>query len=391
MEEKRQNELREFYHRQLLEDIIPFWMKYSLDRQYGGYFTCLDRDGSVYNTDKYAWLQGRQIWMFSKLYNEMEPRPEWLEVATLGVNFICEHGFDRRGRMYFAFTRDGRPLYKPWDIFSETFAIIGLAEYSRATGDVGILKRAQKLYWNVIRRVKRGDLSTHTVPKTREVETLAIPMILLVTTQELEQVSPAPRFSDIIDNCLQKILYLHACDEKKALFENIAPDGSRLDSPRGRCISPGHAIESVWFILREGKQRNDRKIIDRALQILDWSLEWGWDREYGGLFYFVDSEGKPPEQLEWDMKLWWPHTEVLYALLLAYHLSGEKVYWDWYEKVHEWTFNHFPDPQYGEWFGYLHRDGTSALYLKGSMWKGCFHLPRSLFLGMKILEKIEKA
>jgi len=118
MKKNQLAELCELYRRQLLEDVIPFWMKYSLDRKYGGYFTCLDRDGSVY-TDKYAWLQGRQVWMFSKLYNELEPRPEWLEVATLGVNFICEHGFDRRGRMYFAFTRDGRPLYKPWNIFSE--------------------------------------------------------------------------------------------------------------------------------------------------------------------------------------------------------------------------------------------------------------------------------
>ena len=389
MEKERLNELRELYHRQLLEDVIPFWMKYSLDKEYGGYFTCLDRDGSLYNTDKYAWLQGRQVWMFSKLYNELEPRPEWLEVAISGVEFIVEHGFDPKGQMYFSFTRDGRPLCKPWNIFTETFGIIGLAEYAKATEDEDILKRAQRLYWNVVERIERGDLSTYTVPETRKIESLAIPMILLTTTQDLDQVAPDPRFAEIIDDCLERILYRHACDEKKALFENIASDGSSLESPQGRCIDPGHAIEAVWFVLREGKRRNDRKIIDRALQILDWSLQWGWDPEYGGLLYFVDSEGKPPEQLEWDMKLWWPHTEALYALLLAYHLSGKKTYWDWYEKLHEWTFSHFPDPQYGEWFGYLHRDGTPALYLKGSMWKGCFHLPRSLFLGLKILEKMQ--
>jgi N-acylglucosamine 2-epimerase len=389
MEKERLNKLPELYRRQLLNDVIPFWMRYSLDKEYGGYFTCLDRDGSVYNTDKYAWLQGRQVWIFSKLYNELEPRPEWLELATSGVKFIIEHGFDPKGQMYFSLTRDGRPLCKPWNIFTETFGIIGLAEYAKATGDEDILKRAQRLYWDVVGRIERGELSTYTVPETRKIESLAIPMILLTTTQDLDQVAPDPRFAEIIDDCLERILHRHACDEKKALFENVSPEGSRLDSPQGRCILPGHAIESAWFILREGKRRNNRKIIDRALQILDWSLQWGWDPEYGGLLYFVDSEGKPPEQLEWDMKLWWPHTEALYALLLAYHLSGKKTYWDWYEKMHEWTFSHFPDSQYGEWFGYLHRDGTPALYLKGSMWKGCFHLPRSLLLGLKILEKMQ--
>jgi len=383
--------LIKLYRKQLLEDVVPFWMKYSLDRENGGYYTCLDRDGSIYDKDKYVWPQAREIWMFSKLYDELEKIPEWLEAAKLGVNFLRKYFFDSEGRMYFSVTCDGKPLYKPWSIFSETFAIIGMAEYAKASGDEDVLKMAQNIYWNVIKWVNTpGYLSSYTYPKTRKVESHAIPMILLATTQELSHIVKDVRFSKIIDECLNKILYRHTKDKEKALFENISADGSRLDSPQGRCINPGHAIESTWFILREGQNRGDNKIIQRALKILDWSLDWGWDKEFGGLFYFVDSEGKPPEQLEWDMKLWWPHTEALYALLLAYHLSGKQNYLSWYKKIHEWTFTHFPDSQYGEWFGYLNREGKPSLYLKGSMWKGFFHLPRALLFNLKILEKILK-
>jgi len=382
--------LLNLYRKQLLEDIIPFWMKYSLDKKNGGYYTCLDRDGSIYDRDKYAWMQAREIWMFSKLYNELEKVPEWLEAAKSGVKFLCKYFFNSEGRMYFAVTYDGKPLYKPWSIFSETFAIIGLAEYAKASGDEDALKMAQDIYGKVIKWVNTpGYLSSHTYPKTRKVESHAIPMILLLTTQELSHIVGDSRFNKIIDECLDKILYRHTKDKEKALFENISPERERLDSPQGRCINPGHAIESAWVILQEGQKRNDKRIIERALKILDWSLQWGWDKEFGGLFYFVDSEGKPPEQLEWDMKLWWPHTEALYALLLAFYLSGKQNYLTWYKRVHDWTFNHFPDPDYGEWFGYLNREGRPSLYLKGSKWKGFFHLPRALLFSLKLLEKMK--
>jgi len=202
----------------------------------------------------------------------------------------------------------------------------------------------------------------------------------------MREVDDNPIYSEVIDQSLYEILNYHVKPEEKALFETVGPNGERLDSPEGRCINPGHAIESSWFIMEEGRRRHDHPLIQQALQVLEWSLELGWDREYGGLLYFVDIEGRPPEQLEHDMKLWWPHTETLYALLLAYYLTGEEKYAEWYEKVHAWAFSHFPDPEYGEWFGYLHRDGSLSLDLKGSMWKGPFHLPRAQLLCWKLLK-----
>jgi len=388
---KNFRELEPFYRDQLLDDVIPFWLKHSLDREFGGYLTHLDRDGSIYGTDKYMWVQGRETWLFAKLYNTVEKREEWLQSAKIGADFIKKYAFDSNERVYFRVSREGKPIHKPWSIFSETFIIIGLAQFAKASGDEEALNLSIKTFWNVVSWLKDPKmLSTNIYAENYPIKTHAIPMIMIATTQEMREVVDDERFDEIIAQNLNEILHVHAKDEVGALLETVGKNGEIIDSPEGRCVNPGHAIESVWFCLREAVKRGDRKITERALQILNWSLERGWDKKYGGILYFVDIKGKPPEQLEWDMKLWWPHTEALYALLLAYYISREKKYLDWYEKIHTYTFNHFPDPKFGEWFGYLHRDGTVSLKLKGSMWKGPFHLPRALLYCMQLLEEMNK-
>ena len=131
--------------------------------------------------------------------------------------------------------------------------------------------------------------------------------------------------------------------EKKCVLETVQGDGSIWDTPTGRTVNPGHAIETSWFLLEEARRRGDSQLLAGALQILEWSLEMGWDPQYGGILYFVDCDGKQPEPYEWDMKLWWPHNEALYATLLAHHLTGDAKWATWYERLHAYTFSHFPD------------------------------------------------
>lgn len=386
MTKKRIEELVELYRISLLEDVIPFWMNNAIDRTHGGFLNSLDRDGSVYNTDKGMWIQCRAVWTFSKLYNEVERRHEWLDAARRGYEFIAKHGFDNDGRMFFLVTRDGRPLRKRRYFFTEAFGTIAFAEYSRASGDQQALQKAKETYRLLIDMYRNpGRMVPKVIPETRVTKAHAVPMILLATTQEIRSVDNDPVYKEIADRSLGE-LQLFIKPEKKGLFETVGPQGELLDSPEGRCINPGHAIETSWFMLHEARERNDQALLKRALDVLIWSLERGWDKEFGGIFYFVDSEGKPAEQLEWDMKLWWPHTEALYALLLAFHLTGDPLYEQWYERVHAWSFSHFPDALHGEWFGYLHRDGSVSSHLKGSTWKGPFHLPRALLYGWTVLK-----
>ncbi len=390
MKHDRLLELREIYRRELFDSVIPFWLNHSLDYEHGGQFNSLDRDGSVFDGDKSMWLQGRALWMFAKLYNEVEQRPEWLAATRHIYDFIMRCGFDRDGRMFFAVAADGRPLRKRRYLFTETFAIIGLAEYARATGDEAALERAASTYQLVVDHLRNpSKLEPKVYSETRRAKAHNVSMIMLATTQELRLAAPPDAlYAQVVDDALHQILNHFLDEEAEAVFEVLGADGERLDTTDGRRLTPGHAMESAAFVLHEAIAREDDALIPPALKMIDYSLARGWDEQYGGLLYFVDVEGKPPARLEWDMKLWWPHAEALYALLLAYHLSGNEKYARWFERMQEWTFHHFPDPEYGGWYGYLHRDGSVSTPLKGGLWKGFFHSPRALWLCWKLLAEM---
>ena len=336
------------------------------------------------------WLQGRALWMFAKLYNEVEARGEWLEAARHIYDFIARYGFDDDGRMFFSVTADGRPLRKRRYLFTETFAIIGLAEYVRATGDDKALARATDTYHLVIDLLKNpGKLEPKVYPETRRAKAHNVSMIMLATTQELRlATAPDTGYQEVVDEALDNILNHFLDDEAGAVFEVLGADNERLDTDDGRRITPGHAMESAAFIMHEAIERQQDELLAPALRMIDYSMARGWDKIYGGLLYFVDIDDKPPTRLEWEMKLWWPHCEALYALLLAFHRSGDDKYARWFEQMHEWSFAHFPDPEYGGWYGYLRRDGSLSTPLKGGMWKGFFHTPRALWLCWKLLGKM---
>jgi N-acylglucosamine 2-epimerase len=391
MKQERIEDLVRIYRDGLLEDTVPFWVKHGVDRECGGFLTFLDRDGSVFGTDKPVWLQARYVWVFSRLYNEVEKRQEWLDLAKHGLDFLLKHCFDDDGRMFFVVTRDGTPLRKRRYLFSECFAAIAMAEYARATGDDAIRQRAADLFDLILRYHKTpGLLPPKDIPGVRPMKAHAMPMILLATSQILRQVDDRPVYRETIDESMREV-FDHFCHpEFGAVLENVGPNGEFIDTPEGRSVLPGHAIETSWFIMEEGRYRHDLALSLKALPILEWSLERGWDEQHGGLLYYNDLRGLPCVQYEWDMKLWWPHTEALYATLLAYHLTGDEKWAKWYEKVHEYTFAHFPDPEFGEWFGYLHRDGSVSHRMKGNLWKGFFHLPRAQLLCWKLAEEMRK-
>lgn len=391
MNSERISELIRIY-KDGLADTVGFWTEHGVDHEYGGFLTFLDRDGSVFGTDKPVWLEGRCAWVFAKLYNEVEKRQEWLELSKHGLDFLSKHCFDEDGRMYFLTTRDGKPLRMRRYLFSESFAAIAFAEYAKATGNERAKEKACSIYdLMLLYHFTPGLLEPKVIPETRQMISHSMEMILIGTSQVLRQIDKRSIYNETIDGAIDQIVNRFCKPELNAMLENVGPNGEFMgEIPEGRTVLPGHCIESAWFIMEEGRYRNDKTLIDKGLQILDWSINWGWDKEFGGIIYYRDVLDKPCVQYEWDMKLWWPHTESLYAMLLAYHLTGDKKWEDWYEKIHEYTFSHFPDPEYGEWFGYLHRDGTVAHRLKGNCWKGLYHLPRAQLLCRQVLEEMKE-
>ena len=369
------------YKEELYENVIPFWEKHSIDSEYGGYFTCLDRAGNIYDTDKFVWLQARQVWAFSMLYNRHQENQQWLDIAACGADFLSRHGRDGAGNWYFALNRRGEPLVQPYSIFSDCFAAMAFSRYWLAGGESRAKDIALGTYRNILRRKEnpKGRYSK-IVPGTRPLKSLALPMILANLSLEMEGLLEDREFHAVVEACVNDVMTGFLDSERNLLFEAISPDGSHPDCFDGRLINPGHGIEAMWFIMDIARRRDNRELIDKTVEVILSTLDFAWDREYGGIFYFLDIFGRPPQQLEWDQKLWWVHLETLVALAMACRSTGREECRQWFETVHEYTWNHFPDPAYGEWFGYLNRRGERLLELKGGKWKGCFHVPRALYL-----------
>ncbi|MGF1590838.1 MAG: AGE family epimerase/isomerase [Pleurocapsa sp.] len=380
--------LAELYKTTLLDNVLPFWSQHSVDWEYGGYFTCLDREGNVYDTDKFIWLQNRQIWTYSMLYNRLSQKSTWLDIARNGVEFLAKHGRDDKGNWYFALDRFGQPLVQPYNIFSDCFAAMAFSQYALASGEEEAKEIALQAYSNVLRRQNnpKGKYNK-AYPGTRSLKSLAVPMILANLSLEMDWLLQSSQLETVLDQTVQEVMEFRDRDTG-LMYENVTADGKHLDCFDGRLINPGHGIEAMWFVMDIASRRDNFNLINQAVDVVLNILDFGWDREYQGIYYFMDVQGHPTHQLEWNQKLWWVHLETLVALLMGFNLTGRQECLEWFQKIHNYTWNHFSDSSYGEWFGYLNRSGEVLLNLKGGKWKGCFHVPRALYLCWQQLETL---
>ena len=383
-------QLEKQYRDELLQNVIPFWLEKSQDKEYGGYFTCLDCQGNVFDTDKFIWLQGREVWLFAMLYNRVEKRQEWLDCAIQGAEFLKKYGHDGNLNWYFSLDRQGNPLVEPYNIFSYTFATMAFGQLSIATGNKEYADIAKRTFDIILSKQDnpKGKWSK-AYPGTRSLKNFALPMILCNLALEIEPLLDEAFIEKTMDTCIHEVMDVFLRPELGGIVvENVNADGSLSDTFEGRQLTPGHAIEAMWFIMDLGKRLNRPELIEKAVQTTLKMIDYGWDKQYGGIYYFMDRKGCPPQQLEWDQKLWWVHIETLISLIKGYQLTGNKECLQWFEKVHHYTWEHFKDPKHREWWGYLNRQGEVLLDLKGGKWKGCFHVPRGLYQVWKTIAMI---
>jgi len=374
--------------RSQLDTVADFWLKNGMDRVHGGVYTCLDRTGKIYSTDKSVWMQGRCGWMFAHLCNIYGVKQEWLEASKSCLDFMENYCINHAAgdRMYFTVTEDGRPLRQRRYYYSEAFYASANAEYYGVTGDKVCLERARRaynLYWDLAHGAADPvNMGPKTIAETRTGRSFGLPMIILNVISILLRVDPANKaeYEDRAQQCVDEIFRYFVKPELKCVLENVGPNGEvRTNFTEGRIVNPGHDIEGVWFMLEHARRTGDKELVSKAAEIFDWAIEAGWDKEYGGLLYFVDCMGLPPEAYEHDMKLWWPHNEILIAALMLYRDTKDEKYLNWFYTTLEYCKEHFADEQYGEWYGYLRRDGKPTMpSTKGSTFKGPFHLPRCL-------------
>ena len=382
-------QLAKQYKSELLDKVVPFWLEKSQDLEHGGYFTCLERNGDVFDTDKFVWPQGREVWMFATLYNKVEKRQEWLDCAIQGAEFLKKHGHDGNLNWYFALDREGNPLVEPYNIFSYTFAVIAFGQLSIATGNQEYADIAKRTFDIVLSKVDnpKGKWNK-AAPGARSLKSFALPMILCNVALEIEPLLDADFMEKTINTCIHEVMDVFYRPELGLIVEHLSTEGELVDCFDGRLLNPGHAIEAMWFIMDLGKRLGRQDLIEKAVQIALNEAEYGWDKKHGGIFYFMDRLGRPCQQLEWDQKLWWVHIETLITMLKGYQLTGNAKCLEWFERVHNYVWTHFTDKEYPEWFGYLNRQSEVLLSLKGGKWKGCFHVPRGLFQCWQILEDL---
>ena len=384
------NELKKYagqYRDELFDSVIPFWINHSKDSVSGGYFTCLNRRGEVFDTEKFMWLQGREVWLFSMLYNKVARKQEWLDMALHGADFMRKFGRDSKGNWYFSLTREGKPLTQPYNIFSDCFAAMAFSELYKATGDEEHKQIAITTFQNIQQRQDnpKGNFNK-AYPGTRPLKSFSLPMILCNLSLIMEEILGTELVNKTIQPLIKEVMEVFYDETSGLILESVTPDGQFSDSFEGRLVNPGHANESMWFMMDLAVRNKDKALIDRAVQILLHTTEFGWDKKHGGIFYFLDIKGHPTQQLEWDQKLWWVHIETLISMAKGYRLTGNESCKKWFEILHDYTWNHFKDPEYPEWYGYLNREGDPLLELKGGKWKGCFHVPRGMYEIWKTLD-----
>ncbi len=389
-------QLADFYRVQLLERVIPFWTARTLDHEQGGYLTCFDEDGRVTDSTKYIWFQGRQLWMFSVLCNEIEPRDTWLQLAHAGRRFLVEHAYAGDGRWYYQLDRGGAVEKGTISVFTDLFVLGALCEYAVASGSDADRQLVEATYDALERNIHDPEFKDlfHGTWDAR-FDRHGIYMITVCKASIAAKVLGWDRTRALTDYCLEKILYTFANDEHRVLFESVGRDGRPLlDDPEGRLLNPGHALESMWFCMEEGIRRGDREIIDRAVEVVGWMYERGHDRQFGGVFSFADLLQSEPIQTDWHRetgldpmdKAWWVHSESLYALALAAVVDNSDERFAKFLDLHHWCWKHFQDRQYGEWYPELYRDGTPKLRQFGTLWKAAYHLPRALLKLMQLFE-----
>jgi N-acylglucosamine 2-epimerase len=373
----------------LFRQVIPFWLEHAVDRD-GGLNTCLTDEGRLVSRDKWLWSQWRAVWVFSRLYRQTKDG-RYLELAEHIVKFCCAYGWNGAAwRLCVA--ADGTPLREADSIYVDGFALYGLAEYARATDDCDARQWLRRTVTMVIQRLKQphDGIPHFPYPVPPGMRVHGIPMIFSLCFLEAADQLPDEDCLQIARSLSNEIFSVFLRVDRGLILERVGVDGSEAPAPLGTTVVPGHAIESMWFQIHIANALSDQNRIDQSVNLIRRHLEIGWDDNYGGLLLAVDADGAADVGWKFsDYKLWWPHTEAMYALLRAYEVSGETWCLDWYAKVESYSLSHFPHPTAGEWVQRLRRNGEPTADEVALPVKDPFHLPRSLLLSLECIDRMQ--
>lgn len=427
MQPRRIREQIGFYQKELTNNLLSFWLPRCEDREHGGYWNCFDNTGrTLVSRDKYLWSQGRFVWLFARLATmqgdvfTQAQRAEFIRLARNGRDFLIRHSLIAPDDWRCVFLTDtvGRPKLAAGtdrldsSFFADCFVAAGLARYALAAEDDEAYHFAWHLYQSILDRVAAGDYQTQPYPLPEGYRAHSIPMILSNLTAELqgaaERFDPTvvPSLRERLNRLAEEILD-HFVDDRSVLHEVIDADNQPVDGLLGQHANPGHALEDLWFLFDSADRIGTVTWRGRLAEIAAAMLEIGWDRDYGGLLHYCDVDGGRPRDLDtvtddsapllrqvrdgWGDKLWWVHSEALYTSLLCYHETGESRFLDWYDRLFDYTFTTFPNPnrEIREWVQIRGRDGIPHDQVVALPVKDPYHIIRNIILLLELLQQME--
>ncbi len=410
----QKDEILNFYISQIQDNFMPYWRQFE-DKENGGILNCINNFGDKkLSNNKFTWSQGRYLWILGKIYdlNQKNIFPK-IDNESIKVQMDKTYNFITRYSIYdskccYLLDEFGNKLVdektKRYDasIFADCFALIGMAQYVKSLNKKELVEEVTALYNSITERIKQNDFLTQPYPIPEGYKVHSIPMIMLNTTYEYIKMLQklGLDYKKEIEYGLKQIntiLEDFCCND--LIREYISIDDNYETYLLDRHINPGHTLEDMWFIIEFLREFGDlNKYISKIVRISKKTFKLGWDKEYGGLLRFVDKDGTAPHGVfqnsdyellirdTHDMKLWWPHSEILYLFLLLYELTNDEEMIKLYEKSFEYVFNTFPNKEIGEWIQIRKRDGTPEDKLVALPVKDPFHILRNF---IKIIELYE--
>ena len=378
----------------LFDHVLPFWEEHALDPR-GGILTCISDEGRVLSGDKWLWSQWRAVWVFSRIYRSLDRTEKWLRFARQIADFCLRHAWDSERRHWaLLVAEDGTVLRAHESTYVDVFAIQGLLELHLASGEHQYLRFARETADAALVELAapRDTMPHFPYPIPPGAKPHGIPMFWSLLFAELGTAVGEPRYLRAAGELADEVFRDFYRPDRNVCLEFVRLDGGELPAPVGTAIVPGHAIESMWFQLRVGELLGIKRERQRlAVDLIARHLQLGWDTTgAGGLLLAIDAEGREPVGWKFaDTKLWWPHTEALYAALLAWKIDGEPRLLDWFDRLWRFCLEHYVDWQHGEWRQKLSRDLAPLQTTIALPVKDPYHLPRSLILQIELLHEAD--
>ncbi len=352
------------YHDALHQQLLPFALKHGRDQMGGGYAAALSETGESIQADKLVMEQARQVWTFAWLYRQVEPNADWLAYAQHGASFLIAHAVDPTGRAYGTVDRRGRPLDTAPDAQTDLWLARALGELCQVTGQLDEAHAARQALKAALDRRKTNQTQYAKPSPYRQHRYLSEPVTLLATLPALTSLILPEQNRKTTEAVRIELLDEFMDKRANVLREMILPDGGFSPNPAGRRLHTAMSLEANAHLLDYAAQsRNDKLLKQLVINSLT-TVERAWDERAGGLRRATDYRNQPTLIPADDDKTALTHLHALATLLKAHQLGGSDEHLRWFKRVHDYTFQHFPDPRHGGWYPLLDRHGRPHLTAK---------------------------